>query len=58
MIHCLIELEKLIAEGLTNSLQKCLADVGFPEDYLRRNWLAFASDLWQCNAWHQIWYGN
>ena len=39
-----IELETLTAEGLTNSLLKCLADVGFTEYYLRRNWLAFASD--------------
>ena len=39
-----IELELLTAEGLTNSLLKFLADVGFTEYYLRRNWQAFASD--------------
>ena len=40
----LIELESLTAEGLTNSLLKCFADVGFTEYYLQRNWQVFASD--------------
>lgn len=51
----LIELENQNAETITDTLLKCLKNVGFNEDYLKTNWIFFCIRWSKCNVREKIW---